>query len=56
MALGSGITTPMVLLTKDGEQIVSIAAPIRGCGAVQGVLLLSTKPGEIDEILSASAW
>ncbi len=53
MALGSGITTPMVLLTKDGEQIVSIAAPIRRLGAVQGVLLLSTKPGEIDDILDA---
>ncbi len=53
MALGSGITTPMVLLTKDGEQIVSIAAPIRRAGAVQGVLLLSTKPGEIDDILDS---
>ncbi len=53
MALGSGIATPMVLLTKDGEQIVSIAAPIRRLGAVQGVLLLSTKPGEIDDILDA---
>lgn len=53
MALGSGITTPMVLLTKDGEQIVSIAAPIRRLGAVQGVLLLSTKPGEIDDILDS---
>ncbi len=53
MALGSGATTPMLLLTKDGEQIVSIAAPIRRAGAVQGVLLLSTKPGEIDDILDA---
>ncbi len=53
MALGSGITTPMVLLTKDDEQIVSIAAPIRRAGAVQGVLLLSTKPGEIDDILDS---
>ncbi|MEQ1616219.1 MAG: stimulus-sensing domain-containing protein, partial [Hyphomicrobiaceae bacterium] len=53
MALGSGISTPMVLLTKDGEQIVSVAAPIRRLGAVQGVLLLSTKPGEIDDILDS---
>ena len=53
MALGSGISTPMVLLTKDGEQVVSVAAPIRRLGAVQGVLLLSTKPGEIDDILDS---
>jgi two-component system, OmpR family, sensor histidine kinase ChvG len=51
MALGSGATTPMLLLTQDGEQIVSIAAPIRRAGAVQGVLLLSSKPGEIDKVL-----
>ncbi len=53
MAFSSGATTPMLLLSKDGEQIVSIAAPIRRAGAVQGVLLLSTKPGEIDDILDA---
>jgi two-component system, OmpR family, sensor histidine kinase ChvG len=53
MALNSGTTTPMLLLTQDREQIVSIAAPIRRQGVVQGVLLLSTKPGEIDDILSA---
>jgi two-component system, OmpR family, sensor histidine kinase ChvG len=51
MALSSGATTPMLLLTPDGEQIVSIAAPIRRAGAVQGVLLLSSKPGEIDKVL-----
>jgi two-component system, OmpR family, sensor histidine kinase ChvG len=51
MALSSGATTPMLLLTKDGEQIVSIAAPIRRAGTVQGVLLLSSKPGEIDKVL-----
>jgi two-component system, OmpR family, sensor histidine kinase ChvG len=53
MALSSGATTPMLLLTQDGEQIVSIAAPIRRAGAVQGVLLLSSKPGEIDKVLGA---
>jgi two-component system, OmpR family, sensor histidine kinase ChvG len=51
MALSSGATTPMLLLTQDGEQIVSIAAPIRRAGVIQGVLLLSSKPGEIDKIL-----
>jgi two-component system, OmpR family, sensor histidine kinase ChvG len=51
MAISSGVTTPMLLLTRDHEQIVSIAAPIRRAGAVQGVLLLSSKPGEIDKVL-----
>ncbi len=51
MAL-SGATTPMLLLNEKGEQIVSVAVPIQRAKVVQGVLLLSTRPGEIDEILS----
>ncbi len=50
MAL-SGSTTPMLLLDEKGQQIVSMAVPIRRMRTVQGVLLLSTKPGEIDDIL-----
>jgi two-component system, OmpR family, sensor histidine kinase ChvG len=50
MAL-SGSTTPMLLVNDKGEQIVSMAVPIQYRKAVQGVLLLSTRPGEIDEIL-----
>ncbi|MEI9902111.1 MAG: stimulus-sensing domain-containing protein [Hyphomicrobium sp.] len=41
----------MLLLNKKGEQIVSFALPIRRFGEVQGVLLLSTRPGQIDKIL-----
>lgn len=41
----------MLLLNRKGEQIVSIAQPIRRFGDVQGVLLLSTRPGQIDKIL-----
>ncbi len=41
----------MLLLNRKGEQIVSIALPIRRFGDVQGVLLLSTRPGQIDKIL-----
>ena len=52
MAL-SGSVTPMLLVTDKGEQIVSVAVPIQYRKAVQGVLLLSTRPGEIDEILAA---
>jgi len=51
MALG-GSVTPMLLLNEKGEQIVSMAVPIQFRKAVQGVLLLSTRPGEIDEILA----
>jgi len=51
MAL-SGSTTPMLLVNEKGEQIVSLAVPIQYRKAMQGVLLLSTRPGEIDEILS----
>ena len=46
---------------RKGEQIVSVATPIHYRGVVQGALLLSTRPGVIDEILqeernSSSAW
>lgn len=51
MAL-TGSTTPMLLVNEKGEQIVSLAVPIQYRRAVQGVLLLSTRPGEIDEVLS----
>ena len=51
MAL-TGSATPMLLVNEKGEQIVSMAVPIQYRKAVQGVLLLSTRPGEIDEVLS----
>ncbi len=52
----TGTTTPMLLLNENGEQIVSVAAPIQRARNVQGVLLLSSKPGEIDEALSQERW
>lgn len=48
----SGTTTAMLLLNDRGEQIVSTAVPIKRGSTVQGVLLMSTPPGEIDQILS----
>ncbi|HKZ97157.1 MAG TPA: stimulus-sensing domain-containing protein [Hyphomicrobiaceae bacterium] len=51
MAL-TGTTTPMLLLNQKGEQIVSMAVPIRRISSIEGVLLLSTRPGEIDKILA----
>jgi two-component system sensor histidine kinase ChvG len=55
MALG-GSATPMLLVNEKGEQIVSMAVPIQYRKAVQGVLLLSTRPGEIDEILAEERY
>jgi two-component system sensor histidine kinase ChvG len=47
-----GRTTAMLLLNERGEQMVSLAVPIQRMNKVQGVLLLSTRPGEIDRVLS----
>lgn len=47
-----GSSTPMLLLNDAGEQIVSMAVPIKRLAVVQGVLLLSTPPGEIDAVLA----
>jgi two-component system sensor histidine kinase ChvG len=46
----------MLLLTDEGKQIVSHAVPIQRRNAILGVLLLSTRPGEIDEILDRERW
>lgn len=47
----TGVTTAMLLLNDDGDQIVSVAVPIRRLNSTLGVLMLSTRPGEIDSIL-----
>lgn len=48
-----GKSTAVLLLDNRGEQIVAIAEPIRRAKnrTVQGVLFLSTRPGEISAIL-----
>ncbi|MGE3710618.1 MAG: stimulus-sensing domain-containing protein, partial [Hyphomicrobiaceae bacterium] len=46
-----GTATPMLLLSRDGQQIVSYAAPIRRARQIYGVLLLSTEPGDIEKVL-----
>ena len=51
VALTGGHDTAMVLVNDKGEQIVSVATPIQYRGVVQGALLLSTRPGVIDDIL-----
>ncbi len=52
----SGTATPLLLLDKNGEQIVSIAVPIRRANTVLGALLLSTLPGDIEKALSDEQW
>jgi two-component system, OmpR family, sensor histidine kinase ChvG len=51
VALTGGHSTAMVLVTERGEQIVSVATPIHYRGVVQGALLLSTRPGVIEDVL-----
>ncbi len=46
-----GRTTRMILLTNDGEQIVAVAAPITKLEGIRGAILLSSRPGDLDEIL-----
>ncbi len=51
-ALAGHSPNPMLLLTEEGRQIVSLAVPIQRRGVTEGVLLLSTQPGQIDSILA----
>ena len=51
VALTGGHSTAMVLVNDRSEQIVSVATPIQYRGVVQGALLLSSRPGVIDDIL-----
>lgn len=45
-----GETRALLMLTRAGEQIVSVAAPIKRGDSVRGVLLLSTVPGALEEV------
>lgn len=49
----TGVSTPLLELTEDGERIVSVAVPIQRAKAVQGVLLLATLPGNLDKDVAA---
>ena len=49
-----GEDTAMLLLNEKSEQIVSVAVPITRFKKVMGVLLLSTRPGDIDKVLAKS--
>jgi two-component system sensor histidine kinase ChvG len=51
-----GTATPLLLLDREGEQIVSMAVPIRRANSVLGALLLSTRPGDIEKSLREERW
>ena len=51
-----GRETPILLLNANGQQIVSMAEPIKRGNKILGVLLLSTKPGDIDDVLWDERW
>ena len=55
-AAQQGRETPILLLNANGQQIVSMAEPIKRGNKILGVLLLSTKPGDIDDVLWDERW
>jgi two-component system sensor histidine kinase ChvG len=56
IAAQRGVETPILLLNKRGQQIVSMAEPIKRGNKILGVLLVATKPGDIDDILWDERW
>lgn len=52
----NGVETPILLLNRHGQQIVSMAEPIKRGNKILGVLLISTNPGDIDDILWDERW
>ena len=47
---------PIVRVNDKGELVVSVAVPVQRMRAVLGVLLLSTRGGDIDNIVAAERW
>ncbi len=45
-----------VRVNDKGEMVVSVAVPVQRMRAVLGVLLLSTRGGDIDNIVAAERW
>jgi two-component system sensor histidine kinase ChvG len=52
----SGVSVPIVRVNDRNELIVSVAVPIQPVRAVLGVLLLSTRGGDIDGIVANERW
>ncbi len=47
----AGETNTLTRVTEAGELIVSVAVPIRGYQTIQGAVLLTTREGDIDDII-----
>ncbi|MHA1518176.1 MAG: stimulus-sensing domain-containing protein [Alphaproteobacteria bacterium] len=52
----TGASVPVVSRNDKGEVIVSVAVPVQRMRSVLGVLLLSTRGGDIDNIVAAERW
>jgi two-component system sensor histidine kinase ChvG len=52
----TGTSVPIVRINDKGELVVSVAVPVQRMSAVLGVLLLSTRGGDIDNIVAAERW
>jgi two-component system, OmpR family, sensor histidine kinase ChvG len=52
----TGTSIPIVRVNDKGELVVSVAVPVQRMRAVLGVLLLSTRGGDIDNIVTAERW
>src|SRR4029078_1038167 len=52
----TGTSVPIVRINDKGELVVSVAVPIPRMRPVLGVLLLSTRGGDIDNIVAAERW
>ncbi|MEM7192153.1 MAG: stimulus-sensing domain-containing protein [Pseudomonadota bacterium] len=52
----TGTPVPIVRKNDKGEIVVSVAIPVERMRSVLGVLLLSTRGGDIDKIVSAERW
>ena len=52
----SGAATAIVRVDNKHLLVVSVAVPVQRVRATVGVLLLSTQPGDIDQIASAERW
>jgi two-component system sensor histidine kinase ChvG len=52
----AGAPADFVRVDSTGQLVVSVAVPIQRLRAVVGVLLLSTAPGEIDQVVNQERW
>ena len=52
----AGSATAIVRVDAKHQLVVSVAVPVQRVRAMVGVLLLSTQPGDIDQIASSERW